>query len=54
MMRTEDGISGRQLAATGFVLMLSPALRLFPAAAAAWAGKGVWLSALLAFPPAAL
>ena len=34
MMRTEDGISGRQLAATGFVLMLSPALRLFPAAAA--------------------
>ena len=54
MMRTDDAISGRQLAATAFVLMLSPALRLFPAAAAAWAGKGIWLSALLAFPPAAL
>lgn len=54
MMQREDEICGRQLAATGFVLMLSPALRLFPAAAAAWAGKGIWLSALLAFPPAAL
>ena len=54
MMQREDEICGRQLAATGFVLMLSPALRLFPAAAAVWAGKGIWLSALLAFPPAAL
>ena len=41
MMRRNDLISGGQLAATAFVLMLSPALRLFPAAAAVWAGKGV-------------
>ena len=53
-MRRNDLISGGQLAATAFVLMLSPALRLFPAAAAVWAGKGVWLSALLAYPPTAL
>ena len=53
-MRRNDLISGGQLAATAFVLMLSPALRLFPAAAVVWAGKGVWLSALLAYPPTAL
>jgi len=53
MMKANDPVSGHQLAVTGFILMLSPALRLFPAAAAVWAGKGAWLSALLAFPAAA-
>lgn len=52
-MRTDNSISENQLVVTAFVLMLSPALRLFPAAAATYAGKGAWVSALLAFPPAA-
>ena len=52
-MRTDKAISQNQLASAAFVLMLSPALRLFPSAAAARAGKGAWLSALLAFPAAA-
>ncbi len=47
-------IHHHQLGPTAFVLLLSPALRLFPAAAARSAGKGAWLSALLAFLPAAL
>lgn len=50
-MRTE--LNDRQLGATAFVLLLSPALRLFPSAGAQSAGKTLWLSALLAFFPAA-
>ena len=53
MMQTDNSISPNQLVLAAFMLMLSPALRLFPSAAAAWAGKGAWLSALLAFPVAA-
>ena len=53
MMQTDNSISPNQLVLAAFMLMLSPALRLFPSAAAAWAGKGAWLSALLAFPAAA-
>ena len=50
-MRTE--ISDRQLGAAFFVLLLSPALRLFPSFAAQSAGKAAPLAALLAFFPAA-
>ena len=54
-MMTEDrSISENQLAAIAFVLMLSPALRLFPGAAAESAGRSAPLAALLAFFPAAL
>ena len=53
MMKQDKAISENQLAAAAFVLMLSPALRLFPSAAAALAGRGAWLSALLSFFPAA-
>lgn len=53
MMKNDASISQNQLGVTAFVLMLSPALRLFPAAAAAAAGKAAWLSALLSFLPAA-
>lgn len=53
-MTQDRTISGQQLSATAFVLMLSPALRLFPSAAAASAGRSAPLAALLAFFPAAL
>ena len=49
MMNRSQPISADQLAATAFVLMLSPALRLFPSAAAASAGRAAPLAALLAF-----
>ena len=52
MMNRSQPISTDQLAATAFVLMLSPALRLFPSAAAASAGRAAPLAALLAFFPA--
>ena len=54
MMNGDRTISINQLAAAAFVLMLSPALRLFPSAAASAAGRSAPLAALLAFPPAAL
>ena len=53
-MKKECSISQNQLCVTAFVLMLSPALRLFPAEAAASAGGAAWLAGLLAFLPAAL
>ncbi|MBR0207262.1 MAG: GerAB/ArcD/ProY family transporter [Oscillospiraceae bacterium] len=53
-MTKDSRISENQLAATAFVLMLSPALRLFPGAAAESAGRSAPLAALLAFFPAAL
>lgn len=52
MMR-KSSISENQLCAAAFVLMLSPALRLFPSAAAESAGRAAPLAALLAFFPAA-
>ena len=54
MMTQDRTISGHQLSVTAFVLMLSPALRLFPSAAAEQAGRSAPLAALLAFFPAAL
>ena len=45
-MTQDRTISGQQLSATAFVLMLSPALRLFPSAAAASAGRSAPLAAL--------
>ena len=45
-------ISQNQLCAAAFVMMLSPALRFFPSAAASSAGRAAWLCALLAFVPA--
>ena len=54
MMTQDRTISGHQLSVTAFVLMLSPALRLFPSAAAEQAGRSSPLAALLAFFPAAL
>ena len=54
MMKQDRTISENQLAVTAFVLMLSPALRLFPSAAAEYAGHSAPLAALLAFFPAAL
>ena len=52
MMR-DRSISENQLCAAAFVLMLSPALRLFPSAAAESAGRSAPFAALLAFFPAA-
>ena len=52
-MREENGFGERGLAALGFVLLLSPALRLFPSAAAAQAGRAAPLAALLSLLPAA-
>ena len=54
MMAKDRTISDNQLAALSFVLMLSPALRLFPSAAAGSAGRSAPLAALLSFFPAAL
>ncbi len=53
MMRDENGLAERGLASTAFVLLLSPALRLFPSAAAAAAGRAAWIAALLSLIPAA-
>ena len=52
-MRDENAIGENRLAALAFVIFLSPALRLFPSAAAAAAGRAAWLAALLCFVPAA-
>ena len=54
MMKQDRTVSENQLAVTGLVLMLSPALRLFPSAAADAAGRSAPFAALLAFFPAGL
>lgn len=54
MMRTENGFSERGLASLAFVLLLSPALRLFPSAAISAAGRAAALAALLSTIPASL
>ena len=51
MMKQYRTVSENQLAVTGLVLMLSPALRLFPSAAADAAGRSAPFAALLAFSP---
>ena len=52
-MRDENAFGENRLAALAFVIFLSPALRLFPSAAAAAAGRAAWLAAALCFIPAA-
>lgn len=52
-MEDQTGFGERGLAAAAFVLLLSPALRLFPSAAAAAAGRAAPLAALLSLFPAA-
>lgn len=52
-MRDENAVGENRLAALAFVIFLSPALRLFPSAAAAAAGRAAWLAAALCFLPAA-
>lgn len=53
-MDTDFKFERNQLMALSWVILLSPALRLFPSASAALAGRGAWLSALLAVPPLTL
>ena len=52
-MHTREKISENQLAVSACVLLLSPALRLFPTASASVAGSAAPLTALLSFFPAA-
>lgn len=53
-MDTDFKFERNQLLALAWVILLSPALRLFPAESAELAGRGAWLSALLAAAPLAL
>jgi hypothetical protein len=53
MMKEDTLFGGHATVLTAFVLMLSPALRLFPSAAAAAAGRSAPFAALLSFVPAA-
>ena len=46
----QQQLTARQLRALGAVWLLAPALRLYPATAAALAGRAAWLSPLLAAP----
>ena len=46
-----DSISARQLYGMLFTGLLTPAVRVLPGLTAAVAGKGAWLTGLLAFPP---
>lgn len=48
-MREQD-LSASELRALGAVLLLAPAMRLYPARTAALAGQAAWLSPLLALP----
>jgi len=48
-MREQD-LSASELRALGAVLLLAPAMRLYPARTAALAGQSAWLSPLLALP----
>ncbi|MEA5151204.1 MAG: hypothetical protein VB039_01190 [Oscillospiraceae bacterium] len=49
-MNTKHPFNLKQLLALGSVVLLSPALRLFPAGVAAEAGRAVWLSPAAALP----
>ncbi len=49
-MNTSDKIERRQILSLGLVIMLAPALRIFPAETAALAGKAMWLCPLAAAP----
>ena len=50
-MDTDKRFGRRQLLALSAAALLSPALRLYPSASAALAGRGAWLSALCCLPP---
>ena len=49
-MMDRKRFSRRQLLSLGAAAVLSPALRLYPAAAVRLAGRGAWLSALCCLP----
>ncbi len=53
-MNTDYKFERNQLIALAWVIFLSPALRLFPSESAQLAGRGAWVSALLAVLPLAL
>ena len=46
----QENYNARQLLSLGAVIALTPALRLFPARAAAIAGRAGWLAPLMALP----
>ena len=50
-MKDTERFSRRQLLSLGAAAVLSPALRLYPAASVRLAGRGAWLSALCCLPP---
>ena len=50
-MDKQERFDRRQLLALGAVMLLTPALRLYPASAVRLAGRAAWLSALAALPP---
>lgn len=50
-MKDTERFSRRQLLSLGAAAVLSPALRLYPAASVRIAGHGAWLSALCCLPP---
>lgn len=50
-MKSEDRFNRTQLLALMSVMLMSPALRIYPGAAAELAGRAVWLSPLAALPP---
>ena len=50
-MDTDKRFGRRQLLALSATALLSPALRLYPSASAALAGRGAWLSAACCLPP---
>ena len=52
-MNTDYKFERNQLLALAWVILLAPALRLFPSESAELAGRGAWLSALLAVLPLA-
>jgi len=49
-MNTSDKFERRQILSLGLVIMLAPALRIFPAETAALAGSAMWLCPLAAAP----
>lgn len=49
-MRSDNSFGLRQLLSLGLVIMLAPALRIFPAETAALAGRAMWLCPLAAAP----
>ena len=53
-MNSDLKFERNQLMAFSWLLLLTPALRLFPSEASRLAGRGTWLSALVSALPLAL